>query len=80
MPKRKKAWTSWNFIGLSDAQELCNEMPVCVTYWLNRLQNLNIKDDLFVTLNPVMTPKKDLIIKSFTLSHPFLKLIKITQH
>lgn len=48
MPKRRRLWSSWNYLkhGDRDDQELC------VTYWMNRLQELTTKTDYFVTLNP----------------------------
>ena len=36
MPKRLNAWSSWNAISNKDASK------TCVTYWLNKLQNLNV--------------------------------------
>lgn len=36
MPRIKKAWSSWNFLGASGAES--DEGAVCVTYWLNKLQ------------------------------------------
>src|SRR5690606_22281448 len=32
MPRRRRAWASWNYIGADDG--------LCVTYWMNRLQGL----------------------------------------
>ena len=46
MPKRKAVWSSWNFIGRGPQD------PVLVSYWMNSLQPLATKHDLFVTLNP----------------------------
>ena len=46
MPKRKNAWSSWNSI-LDKNDEKIN----CVTYWLNKLQNLKNKENYFLTLN-----------------------------
>jgi predicted NAD/FAD-binding protein len=48
MPKRKRLWSSWNY--LKKDNDLGAEL--CVTYWMNRLQNLNTRTNLFVTLNP----------------------------
>ena len=45
MPKNKKTWSSWNSITKND--------KTCVTYWLNKLQNLNTEINYFLTLNPV---------------------------
>ena len=50
MPKRRAAWASWNTL-LTD-KPLPGNHAVCVTYWMNRLQNISKEYPLFVTLNP----------------------------
>ena len=68
MPKRRRVWSSWNFIGnrsKSDKQQLC------VTYWLNRLQSIKSEVQLFLTLNPDREPLAGSIIREFNYSHPF---------
>ncbi|XP_078427785.1 uncharacterized protein LOC144700210 isoform X2 [Wolffia australiana] len=61
MPKNQAAWSSWNFLGETDGR-------VCLTYWLNLLQNLDTNQHFFVTLNPPYNPKKMLL--KWTTSHP----------
>ncbi len=48
MPRRRRLWQSWNYM----KQEHGMESALCVTYWMNSLQNLPTTTDLFVTLNP----------------------------
>ncbi len=62
MPTRRRAWSSWNYIG--------DESVGAVTYWMNRLQNLSCDEDIFVTLNPVdeIDPAKK--IAEFSYDHP----------
>lgn len=38
MPRLKKAWSSWNFLGASSGATAGDDAAVCVTYWLNKLQ------------------------------------------
>ena len=47
MPARRTWWSSWNFLGHTG-----DHSEATVSYWMNALQNLDIKTDLFVTLNP----------------------------
>ena len=68
MPRRKRVWSSWNFIGDSSGTE---EQKLCVTYWMNRLQSLDPDTPLFVTLNPVREPDPNKIIQEFNYSHPY---------
>ncbi|MBT5498718.1 MAG: NAD(P)-binding protein [Alphaproteobacteria bacterium] len=68
MPKRRRVWSSWNFIGApSQADENC----LCVTYWMNDLQSLETEDPLFLTLNPIREPAVGSIIREFDYAHPF---------
>ncbi len=65
MPKSKKVWSSWNYI----RNDLV-ENKISITYWMNRLQNLKTKEDIFVSLNPNVMPKKKKIYKRINYSHP----------
>ena len=68
MPRRQKVWSSWNFIG-GMAADL--DRKLCVTYWMNRLQNLDPASPLFVTLNPVHKPRPATVMRTFEYAHPF---------
>ncbi len=52
MPRRRKCWASWNchLLATPDAPD-ANERGVAVTYWMNRLQALELDTQVFVTLN-----------------------------
>ncbi|MDC0619015.1 FAD-dependent oxidoreductase [Pelagibacteraceae bacterium] len=63
MPSRKKAWSSWNSI--------TKDKKTCVTYWLNKLQNLKTDKNYFLTLNPVEKIKESKIIKQEQFTHPY---------
>ncbi len=67
MPKRKAAWSSWNYLseGARDQSQ-----QVSVTYWMNKLQPINTETPLFVSLNPVREPEKGSIIRTFFYDHP----------
>jgi len=66
MPKNKKVWSSWNSI--LDKYDLNKS---CVTYWLNKLQNLKTQTDYFLTLNPIVNVDNKKIIKKIEFTHPF---------
>jgi predicted NAD/FAD-binding protein len=63
MPLRKKAWSSWNSI--------TKDSKTCVTYWLNKLQNLKTDKNYFLTLNPVEEIDQNMIIKQEKFTHPY---------
>ena len=66
MPKRRAVWSSWNYIGFRDVAS----DSVCVTYWMNRLQNLQSEKPLFVTLNPPRPPRAGTLLHSEVYDHP----------
>ena len=58
MPRRRAAWSSWNYIGSRDG----SADRVGVTYWMNRLQGIPNHSPLFLTLNPPRTaPRGDVV-------------------
>jgi predicted NAD/FAD-binding protein len=63
MPLRKKAWSSWNSI--------TKDNKTCVTYWLNKLQNLKTDKNYFLTLNPIEEIDQNKIIKQEKFTHPY---------
>jgi predicted NAD/FAD-binding protein len=67
MPKRARAWSSWNYLaeGRTAADR---ERGVSLTYWMNRLQNLRTDEPVLVTLNPAHEPRD--IVASFDYQHP----------
>jgi hypothetical protein len=48
-----------------------SDAPVCVTYWINRLQKLpDGAPDTFVTLNPERPPAPEKTFRKLTMAHP----------
>ena len=66
MPMRKSCWASWVY----RREEHSPEDVLTVTYWMNRLQNIDNRYPLFVTLNPVTPIAEELIIDEGVLHHP----------
>lgn len=67
MPKRKRTWSSWNYI---EGQEEHTNKSLCVTYWMNELQNIDRNNPLFVTLNPSKQIAPDKILQEIHYEHP----------
>jgi uncharacterized protein len=74
MPKRRAAWSSWNYL---QTDSIDDRRPVALTYWLNRLQPLPFKTPLFETLNPPFEPARESIIAEFEYDHPLLNQVAI---
>ena len=67
MPKRRKVWSSWNYLA-EGPRDLGQQ--VSVTYWMNRLQRLETPTDYFVSLNPPRDPDGAQVIAAFDYMHP----------
>lgn len=66
MPRRRRAWASWNYLGTRGP----DGEAVSVTYWMNRLQGLDPRLPLFVSLNPLRPPAPALTHAAWHCSHP----------
>jgi len=67
LPKRKRAWASWNYLGTGTS---ASEQQLCVTYLMNKLQKLPTRTPIMVTLNPCRDIDPDKIIRSYDYDHP----------
>ncbi|PUZ69398.1 hypothetical protein GQ55_2G104700 [Panicum hallii var. hallii] len=61
MPHNSYAWSSRNFLGTTSSD-------VCVTYWLNILQNIESSRPFLVTFNPPHVPNH--VLLKWQTSHP----------
>tara|TARA_Y100001970_G_scaffold260973_1_gene343599 strand:- start:4474 stop:5718 length:1245 start_codon:yes stop_codon:yes gene_type:complete len=66
MPSNKKAWCSWNSCMYKQDND-----KTSVTYWLNKLQNLKINKNIFLTLNPFSEISEKKILKKIKFTHPY---------
>jgi predicted NAD/FAD-binding protein len=67
MPRRRRVWSAWNAMSPSDG----NDRGVAsVTYWMNRLQNLDPTLPLFVSLNPPWEPSPGSVHGRYSYAHP----------
>ncbi len=67
MPRRRKTWSAWNYVGRTRQS---GDPELCVTYWMNMLQTLPKASPLFVTLNPVRAPDPAKVIRTEIYEHP----------
>ena len=64
MPRRRRAWASWNVhVG-------GGESHLCATYWMNRLQALDSDIPIFVSLNATDRIDSDRVLRRFSYRHP----------
>jgi len=65
MPRRRAVWSSWNYRADRRRPE-----SLCVTYWMNRLQDIDERLPLFLTLNPSREPRPQLVHRTESYEHP----------
>ena len=72
MPKRRLTWASWNYLDFAEklGEPDTTNKDLCVTYWMNSLQNLPTKEQIFVTLNPSESIQIDSVDARFDYTHP----------
>jgi hypothetical protein len=66
MPKRRAAWSSWNYLTRGNG----DDRRLCVTYWMNRLQPLPGRPDVFLTLNPTLDIPASSVLRRLSYRHP----------
>ena len=74
MPKKRLAWAAWNYQSSAGDRE---NARVCLHYWLNKLQPLPFKQDVFVSLNPDRAIAKEHVLGEFDYAHPVFDLAAI---
>lgn len=65
LPRRRRAWASWNYHLLDEP----TGVPA-VTYHMNRLQSLRATDEYCVTLNRTEAIDPDKVIRTISYAHP----------
>jgi predicted NAD/FAD-binding protein len=66
MPRRRRVWSSWNYM----TKDEDDGRKLAVTYWMNRLQDIESDRSLFVTLNPHREVAPDAVLRQMRYSHP----------
>jgi len=64
MPRREGLWASWNYVGDNP------DGGCVVSYWMNKLQGIESKQQLFLTLNPRTMPRDGTIHYETNYDHP----------
>ncbi len=67
LPRRRRAWASWNYHAPRQGP---TDDPVSLTYLLNRLQPLPFASPVMVTLNPREAIREEAVLGRWTYHHP----------
>jgi predicted NAD/FAD-binding protein len=74
MPTQRRYWSAWNYRG----ERGDTDQPMCVTYWMNALQQLTSEQYIFVTLNPDLEPEGAQVLGTFLYRHPVFSQSTLT--
>jgi len=82
MPKRRQVWSSWNYLEPGSRQTHSVERAHharggSVTYWMNRLQSIDDRHPLFLSVNPLTEPAANLVFAEFSYDRPLYDLSTI---
>ncbi|BBU31907.1 amine oxidase [Burkholderia sp. THE68] len=77
LPRRRRVWSAWNYIGARSGLARGQAVPVCVSYLLNQLQPLPFTTPVVVTLNPVDEPAPGTQLGRYEYEHPLFDLAAI---
>jgi predicted NAD/FAD-binding protein len=64
MPRREPLWASWNYVGDNP------DGGCVVSYWMNKLQRLECRENIFLTLNPRVMPRRETVLYETEYDHP----------
>ncbi|MEM6712751.1 MAG: FAD-dependent oxidoreductase [Pseudomonadota bacterium] len=68
MPKNRKVWSAWNY--MAGGRGMGQRTGLSVSYWMNKLQNIDHETPLFITLNPPVAPDPDKTHLKTVYDHP----------
>ncbi|GJH24411.1 NAD(P)/FAD-dependent oxidoreductase [Caballeronia novacaledonica] len=77
LPRSRRVWSAWNYIGARAGLVREAAEPVCVSYLLNQLQPLPFRTPVVLTLNPVDEPAPGTEIGRYEYEHPLFDLAAI---
>ena len=73
MPRRKAAWSSWNY-----RLRPSGSSPIASThYWMNSLQDLKTSTDYFVSINDADSINPSTVVRTFQYEHPQYTLASV---
>ncbi|KAI1136663.1 FAD/NAD(P)-binding domain-containing protein [Hypoxylon sp. FL0543] len=72
LPRRRNAWSAWNYLAVSSPWTGKDIDRVSLTYNMNILQHIPREPfgDVLVTLNPIQEPKPETVQGRYSYSHP----------
>jgi len=75
MPRKRLAWSSWNYRMQTEARGVdARQCEVSTHYWMNRLQDVSKKRNYFVSINGEDLPAEGKVHTSIDYEHPLFDL------
>lgn len=78
MPRQRKVWSAWNYLGWPHRAGGAPGEEIAVTYWMNALQNLDPAHPLFVSLSPPRPPREELTFGTYSYAHPQFDAVAVS--
>lgn len=76
MPRRRRAWSSWNTLLTEDA---LSDHPIGITYWMNRVQRLATQTQYFLSINPPRPLRAGSVVYETQYEHPHYSAAAIAE-
>jgi predicted NAD/FAD-binding protein len=71
MPRRKLAWSSWNY---EIARDSAGRMSTATHYWMNCLQGVSDRENYFVSINRPEAVAPERVVRRINYEHPLFSL------
>jgi len=74
MPRRRLAWSSWNY---EIARDAASRVSTATHYWMNSLQGVSGRENYFVTINRPEAIAPDRVLRRIPYEHPLFSLAAV---
>ncbi len=71
MPRRRLAWSSWNY---EIARDAAGHVSTATHYWMNSLQGVSDRENYFVTINRPESIAPERVLRRINYEHPLFSL------
>ncbi len=71
MPRKRLAWSSWNY---EIARDAAGQVSTATHYWMNSLQGVSDRENYFVTINRPESIAPDRVLRRINYEHPLFNL------
>jgi predicted NAD/FAD-binding protein len=74
MPRRRRAWSGWNYLSFDEED---HKHAICVTFWMNMLQGIKTRQPLLVSMNPYTHVDPEKVLRRKIYRHPLFEATSV---